>query len=94
MKLMIDKFQYEYCATLIWGVIPIDQDWAQDTSIFKEKAPKLLLEYDAQKEREWNIKIKSLTKVNLIDVLAESIQKNNTSDAWDQWQKSKDLRLK
>ena len=37
--------QYKFISELIWGNVPIDRIWAEETTIYKEQAPKLIEQY-------------------------------------------------
>ena len=37
--------QYKFASELIWGCVPTDRVAAEETSLFKEKAPKILEQY-------------------------------------------------
>lgn len=37
--------QYKFVCELIWGHVPIDRIWAEESSLFKEKVTKLLLQF-------------------------------------------------
>lgn len=43
MKLTIQ--QYKFISELIWGNVPIDRIWAEETTIYKEQASKLIEQY-------------------------------------------------
>jgi hypothetical protein len=59
-KLGLDKYQFEYCAELIWGGVPVDRDWAEDSKLFLEKYKGLLEKYNPEEEKAWRIKLKQL----------------------------------
>lgn len=40
-----NKQQYKFICELIWGGVPVDTDWAEESSIFKQEAPKILEKY-------------------------------------------------
>lgn len=44
MKELTNK-EFKFVCELIWGGVPVDRKWAEETAIFKEKAPKLLEKY-------------------------------------------------
>jgi hypothetical protein len=37
--------QYKFCCELIWGGVPIDRAHAEESALFKDRAPKILEEY-------------------------------------------------
>ena len=37
--------QYKFVSELLWGSVPVDRSWAENTPMFKEQAPKLLEKY-------------------------------------------------
>ena len=37
--------QYKFICELIWGGVPIDKQWAEETRLFKEQAPVILENY-------------------------------------------------
>lgn len=39
------KQQYEFICSLIWGSVPIDRALAEETSIFKTRAPEIIAKY-------------------------------------------------
>lgn len=39
------KQQYEFVCSLIWGTVPVDRSWAEESSMFKSNAPVLLAKY-------------------------------------------------
>jgi hypothetical protein len=40
-----DTQQYKFICELIWGGVPVDRDWVEESSIFKQEAPKILEKY-------------------------------------------------
>lgn len=44
-KLKFTNQQYKFVCELIWGGVPIDRVWAEETSLFKDKAPQILEKY-------------------------------------------------
>ena len=48
--------QYKFLAEMIWGSVPVDRDWAEETGIFKEKYPKILKNYPMLDKSDFNIK--------------------------------------
>ncbi len=45
MKEKLTNQQYKFICELIWGSVPIDRKWAEETGLFIEKAPQILKEY-------------------------------------------------
>lgn len=41
---------------MIWGNVPVDRNWAEETVIFKEKAPKFLKDYPMLNKSDLMIK--------------------------------------
>ena len=41
----ITSKQYNFICELIWGVVPIDKDWAMNTKKFQEDGIKILEKY-------------------------------------------------
>jgi len=37
--------QYKFVCELLWGNVPVDRIWAEESSIFETNAPKILEEY-------------------------------------------------
>ena len=37
--------QFKFVSELIWGNVPVDRIWAEETVLFKDQAPKLLEQY-------------------------------------------------
>lgn len=37
--------EYKFICELIWGGAPVERKWAEETSIFKDNAPKILAQY-------------------------------------------------
>lgn len=37
--------QYKFCCELIWGVIPIDREWAEGTKLFQSESKIILEKY-------------------------------------------------
>jgi hypothetical protein len=44
-KTELTRKQYVFCCELIWGNVPEDRGRAEETGLFKDKAPKLLERY-------------------------------------------------
>ena len=40
-----DTQQYKFICELIWGGVPVDRDWAYESTLFKQEAPKILEKY-------------------------------------------------
>ena len=45
MDSKLSKQQYKFICELIWGCVPIDKSWAEESSIFKQNAPVILKKY-------------------------------------------------
>lgn len=55
---MTDKLttaQYKFLSEMIWGGVPIDRQWAEETGIFKEKSPKILKNYPMLDKSDFNV---------------------------------------
>jgi dihydroneopterin aldolase len=39
------NIQYKFICELIWGVVPIDKNWALESDMFKNTASKILKKY-------------------------------------------------
>lgn len=37
--------QYRFVCELLWGGVPVDRAWAEETPIFKKNAPDILKKY-------------------------------------------------
>lgn len=37
--------QYRFVSEMIWGGVPVERDWAEDTAIFKNSVDRILKEY-------------------------------------------------
>lgn len=37
--------QHKFICELLWGNVPLDRTWAEETSLYKEQGPKLLEQY-------------------------------------------------
>lgn len=37
--------EYKFICELLWGGVPTDRNWAEETGMFKEEAPKILAKY-------------------------------------------------
>lgn len=44
MELLNNK-QYRFVCELLWGNVPIDRKWAENTSLFKSESTKILEKY-------------------------------------------------
>ena len=44
-KSNLSKDQYKFLSEMIWGNVPIERDWAEETNIFKEKSYILIKKY-------------------------------------------------
>lgn len=44
-KTKLTNKEYVFVCELIWGGAPVDRVWAEETPIFKEKAPKILKQF-------------------------------------------------
>lgn len=44
-KIEISKQQYKFCCELIWGGTLVDRNDAEESALFKDRAPKLLEHY-------------------------------------------------
>jgi len=44
-KIKLTNKEYVFVCELIWGGAPVDIEWGEQTSIFKENAPKILEKY-------------------------------------------------
>jgi hypothetical protein len=40
-----DTQHYKFICELIWGCVPVDRDWAEESTIFKQEAPKIIEKY-------------------------------------------------
>lgn len=43
--LKITNQQYKFICELLWGGVPVDRGWAEETRYFKTEAPKILEMY-------------------------------------------------
>jgi hypothetical protein len=41
----LSKQQYKFVCELLWGGVPVERIWAEETPIFKANAPRILEEY-------------------------------------------------
>lgn len=37
--------QYKFICELLWGGVPVERDWAEETPIFRQEGPKILEKY-------------------------------------------------
>jgi hypothetical protein len=56
----LDKYQWEYCAELIWGGVPLDRLWGEESKLFIQKFPALMENYNPEEEKAWKVKLQQL----------------------------------
>ena len=44
-KLTLSKQQFKFVCEMIWGGVPEDRSWAEDSKLFQTNAPLILKEY-------------------------------------------------
>ena len=44
-KSKLTNKEYVFVCELLWGGAPVDREWAEETPMFKEKAPKILKQF-------------------------------------------------
>ncbi len=75
-KIGLDKYQYEYCAELIWGGVPVEREWAEETKLFLTMYKGILETYDPIKEKEWKAKVNLLPELQIYQLLSTTIFSN------------------
>lgn len=61
----LNKKEYEFYASLIWGCVPIDTNWATGTRMYQEKSKELLEKYPnlwKDFDTEWDERRKQLSE--------------------------------
>ena len=45
MEPKISNQQYRFVCEMLWGGVPVEREWAEETAIFKANATRILKEY-------------------------------------------------
>lgn len=85
MSQKYSKQQYDFICSLIWGGSPVDRNWAEETSLFKTRAPEIIAEYPML-DKSFNEKIEKINKYFREKVEKEMIE--ISYEVFDNWKKT------
>ncbi len=48
--------EYKFACEMLWGGVPVDRTWAEETNLFKTQAPLILAKYPMLDKTDWKVK--------------------------------------